>query len=31
MNWLAIMTGVVTCLILYLRLTRGARGALGQT
>ena len=27
MNWLAIMTGVVTVIVLYLRLTRGAHGA----
>lgn len=31
MHWLAIMTGVVTVIVLYLRLTRGAHGALGQT
>lgn len=27
MNWLAIMTGVVAVLVLYLRITRGAHGA----
>ncbi len=30
MTWLAIVTGAVAALVLYLRLTRGAHGAFGQ-
>jgi Flp pilus assembly protein TadB len=30
MTWLAIVTGALTVLVLYLRLTRGAHGARSQ-